>query len=86
VLRLREDDLAIQPAGDEVVLLCLRSSAYFSVNPTGAVLLDRLRTGGASHDELTAALVDEFHVDPAAAALDVDAFVLELAAAGLLAA
>jgi hypothetical protein len=82
-MQLRQDDLAIQHAGDEVVLLCLRSSMYYSVNPSGSVLLDRLGAG-STRSQLIEALADEFDLDAATAAVDVDAFVLELSAAGLL--
>ena len=83
-MHLRPDDLAIQHAGDEVVLLCLRTSTYFSANGSAAVLIEQLRQGDCEVDDLRRSLVDTFDADPDRAAADVDDFLLQLAAAGLL--
>ena len=67
----------------EILALDVPGATYLSTNTTGAVLW-RALVHGASHRELVATLVSEFEVDAAQAAADVDAFVSELAAHGLL--
>jgi Coenzyme PQQ synthesis protein D (PqqD) len=81
--RLREDKLRWLESGEEVVAFDEMGAAYFGLNPAGSTLWRRL-AGGASHEDLVAALVDEFEIDAEHAAADVDAFLQQLDAAELL--
>lgn len=81
--RVRANGLAWQQVGDESVVLDLQSSVYFSGNPSGTSLWQRL-VEGATTDQLVAALTDEFEVGPEQARGDVLDFLEELRAAGLL--
>jgi hypothetical protein len=66
------------------MVLDLESSRYVTVNGSGALLYELLQTGERGRDELVRALLDEFDVDEAQAAQDVDAFIAQLEDAGLL--
>lgn len=80
--RLRQEDLAWSDVADEVVLLDLRSSRYFSAKGSGAVLMGFL-VAGASTEELVAGLLDHYDVDRAAAEVDVQEFLADLQSRGL---
>lgn len=75
--RLRQDDLAWSDVADEVVLLDLRTSTYFSAKGSGAVLMDLL-VAGASADELVTGLLNNYDVDETAARADVQEFLADL--------
>jgi hypothetical protein len=65
------------------VVLDVTTKTYFTLNVTGDVLwraLERI----ASRDELVAALREEFEVDPATAARDVEGWLGELCRARLI--
>ena len=68
---------------DEVVVLDVQQSAYFSVNPTGAALWPLLEKG-ATRDALIEAVLAEFDVDHGTAEQDVDRFLEDLGRRGLL--
>lgn len=76
-LRLREDEVVWQDVDDDLVVLDLRSSTYFKVNGTGALLWDLLREPTTRQD-LVAALVSRYGIDEGRAASDVDAFIQSL--------
>lgn len=59
------------------------SKAYFELNRSGEVAWKALE-GGASGDDVAAALCREFEVDEGTARADADALIAELAAAQLL--
>jgi Coenzyme PQQ synthesis protein D (PqqD) len=84
-LTLRKDDLHWREVDDEIVALEGRGSIYLAANSAGG-LVWRLLARGATKDELAAALVEAYGIDPAAAAEDADRFVGQMRAAGLLAA
>jgi hypothetical protein len=71
--RLRAVDLTWRVLDDEVVVLDLRTSSYFSVNGTGKVLWDLL-VEGASEEQLVTALVDRFEISEDIARVDAGAF------------
>ena len=83
VVRLNADRATWRKVEDELVVLDLESSAYLSINGTGAVLWARLEQGATKKD-LTDALIAEFEVDNATATRDVEAFVADLDRRGLL--
>ena len=81
--RRRGGEVIWRPVDGRVVGLDLRSSQYFSLNPSGTVLWEVLERD-AGPDELAEALVDRFGVTRAVADADVDAFLVELRGLGLL--
>ena len=82
-LRLRSDRLHWLETDGEVVALDERSLVYLNANPTGAALWQILAQG-ATCEELVRGLVAEFDVDEVTAAVDVDRFLADLDARGLL--
>lgn len=68
-----EADLAWRETGGEIVVLDLRGSVYFGLNPTAARLWTLLARG-ATRDELVLRLVDDQRIDAARAGADVDEF------------
>ena len=82
-LRLRADRLHWLETDGEVVALDEQSLVYLNANPTGAVLWQTLAKG-ATREELIRGLVAEFEVNEATAAVDVDRFLADLDARGLL--
>jgi Coenzyme PQQ synthesis protein D (PqqD) len=72
-IKLREEGIFWRRIDEEVVVLDTEQSTYFSLNSTASFIWDRLQTGttlGAVID----GVVDEFGVDRAVAAADVDDF------------
>jgi hypothetical protein len=84
-LRLRTDDLSWREIDDEVIAVDVGTSTYLGTNKTGALLWRRLGAGGATRSELVGLLVETYGIDADRARADVDAFVDDLAALGLLA-
>lgn len=82
-LRLRQDGVACSDLGDEIVILDLRSSTYFSARGTGAVLVTALQSG-ASVDTLVGDLRAAYDVTEDVAREDVVEFVADLERRGLL--
>jgi len=77
VLTVEADRLAWRETGTEIVVLDLRDSVYYGLNPTGARLWTLL-AGGATREDLVARLVLEQRVDDARAEVDVDEFLAVL--------
>jgi Coenzyme PQQ synthesis protein D (PqqD) len=69
--------------GDEVVALDNRAVNYVSTNGAGGRLWKAL-VEGATRDALVQQLVDAYGIDGQRAGQDVDVFLADLAAAGLL--
>ena len=82
-MRLRADDLTWQELDGEIVLLDLQGSAYFQLNGSATLLWRRL-VDGCARPDLEAALIEHYDVDARQAAVDVDAFLADLQAHGLL--
>jgi hypothetical protein len=80
---LRTDDLQWREIDGEIVALEARGSTYLAANGSGGVLW-RMLARGATRDELAAALVEVYGIDPEGAAADADRFVEQVRAAGLL--
>ena len=68
---------------DQVVVLDMARSEYFSVNPSGGVMWEVL-VSGATMEQLVAALTARFDVDVPTARQDASAFVSSLQELGLL--
>lgn len=82
-IRLRTNELKWREIESEVVAVDVRTSTYLSANSSGAILWRRL-VEGATREDLAAELVASFGIDVEQARADVEAFVGELAAQGLL--
>lgn len=70
---------------DEIVVMNLESGDFFSLTGTARAIWQQLDRH-QDRDRLVAAIADEFGADPAMVGADVDAFLVQLADAGLLAA
>ena len=77
-LRLKTDALAWRHVDGEVIAVDLQSSTYLSAVGSGALLWQALAVG-ATRDILVDLLTDEFGIERDRAAVDVDAFVADLA-------
>ena len=81
--RLRETNLHWRSIGDELVALDLDSETYLQGNSTAGIVWEMLRQG-ATQEEMANRLVAEYGIDFEHALGDVDIFLRELRAAGLL--
>jgi hypothetical protein len=82
-LRLRQADLHWREIDGEVIALEAQRSTYVAANGSGTVLW-RALAGGATREALADELVRQYGIDGERAAADVDAFVAQLRAQGLL--
>jgi hypothetical protein len=76
-VRLRADGVSWQALDDEVVILDLDSSIYFTARGTAATLL-RLLESDTTEQKLVAGLLEEYDVDVATATADVKSFLATL--------
>jgi hypothetical protein len=83
MMQLRQGDLTWQIAGDDVVVLDLAGSVYLKLNGSGRVLWEHLAEP-TTERRLVTALVDAYGIDESLAETDVDAFLVDLRARGLL--
>jgi hypothetical protein len=82
-LKLRSSELTWLEIQGELIALDESASTYLSANDSGLVLWQAL-AGGTSRHELVSLLLERFDVDETEAGADVDAFVADLHARGLL--
>lgn len=82
IVKLRPDAVEWRLVDDEVVALDLTRSTYLGINPSGAAIWPLL-ADGATFEAMGARLVERFGIGPEQAAADVDAFVADLRARGL---
>jgi hypothetical protein len=85
VLRLRAANLTWREIDGELVALEAESSRYLTANPAGT-LLWRLLSGGATREQLVEALCATYGIDRERSEADVDAYLADVRAQGLLAA
>ena len=83
ILKLRPAALEWRPIEGEVVAVDLRSSVYFGINRTGAIIWPEL-AAGATREALVNRLADACEIDAGQAGREVDEFVAELAKLDLL--
>lgn len=83
-LRLRQTDLHWREIDHEVIALEAQSSTYLAANPAGSLLWHGL-VAGATRDSLAEALTDAYGIERERALADVDRFVSQVSAQGLLA-
>ncbi len=79
----RQREVIWRAVDDRVVGLDLRTSRYFSLNNSAAVLWAQLE-GDVGVDELAELLVDRYGIERATAHRDVEAFLDEMRSTGLL--
>jgi len=84
VLKLREDAIAWREVDGETLLLDLATSKYLSINPSATVLW-RLLAEGTTREALVTALDAEYRIGAEQASEDVDAFLEDCLARGLVA-
>jgi len=82
-MKLRGDDITWREIDGDLVVLDLRSSTYLTTNASGTLLMRQL-TEERSLPQLVQALVDAFDIPEQRAQQDVEAFLDELGASGLL--
>jgi hypothetical protein len=82
-MKLRVDDMTWREIDGDLVILDLRSSTYLTANASATVLMRQL-TEECSLPQLVQALVDAFDIPDHRAQQDVQAFLDELGASGLL--
>ena len=82
-LRLRSDALQWRAIDGEIVALDAATTEYLAVNHSGAILWQQL-AAGTSRAQLVHALMGAFELDEKTAKLDVDRFLAELRAQGVL--
>jgi hypothetical protein len=82
-LKLRAEGLKWRQMEEEVVALDVESSTYVSANASGTLLWEALAEG-TTRDALVDRLVEKFGIDRDQAGADVDEFVADLRARGLL--
>jgi hypothetical protein len=83
ILRLRPGTVEWRPIEGEVVAVDLRSSVYFGVNRTGAIIWPELASG-VTREALVARLVQACEIGSEQAGAEVDEFLGALAALDLL--
>lgn len=82
-MQLRKQDLTWNVAGEDLVILDLEGSVYLKLNGSGRLLWELL-SEPRDVDSLESALVAEYGIDRERAKTDVDAFLTDLRARGLL--
>lgn len=75
--RLRSEELVWSKVGDDVVILELASSTYFTVRGSGTAIIEKL-VDGATKEALVDDLTSRFEVDHETAKADVERFLKEL--------
>lgn len=82
-LKLRRDRLEWSAVDDDIVALDIDTEKYLGINPSGRVLWQALARG-ATLEELTGLLVDQYRIATSDAQRDVARFLSELDGRGLL--
>ena len=83
-MRLRRDGVSWQRLDDGAVLLDLTTATYFTVNETGADIVDALAADEAGAEDLERLLLAAYDVTPERARDDVAAMLAELGRRGLI--
>lgn len=79
----RADDAAWRMVDGEMIVVSASRGSILALNPTAALVWERA-DGTVSVDDLARGLAEEYEIDPAAAAADIDEFLDELRGEGLL--
>ncbi|HKY49570.1 MAG TPA: PqqD family protein [Acidimicrobiia bacterium] len=82
-MKLRSDDLVWQKVDADIVVLDLRTSIYFRINGSGAVLWEQLATE-ATNTDLENSLVARYGISAEKATSDVIAFLADARDRGFL--
>ena len=74
-------DVVYQRVGEELVLVHLKTNQIYALNETGARFWE-LVCEGRSRPEIESQMLEEFDVEPAALAGEIDALLVELESVG----
>lgn len=83
-MKLRDEGLAWRRLGEQIMVLDVQTSTYFSVGGAGSVLFEALHERSQDEAGLVATLLSTYDVDEATATRDVSDFVSRLRDADLL--
>lgn len=75
-------DVVARAVGDEMILLDLETGTYFTLNAIGAIVWRGLETS-VSFEAMATAIVENYEVDAVTALSDIDEYVAQLIAEGL---
>ena len=75
-------DVVARTVGDEMILLDLETGTYFTLNSIGAIIWRGLETS-VSFETMATAIVEQYEVDAVTALADIDEYVEQLIAEGL---
>jgi len=79
----RVDTAMARTVGEDLVILNPQTGEYYGLNDVGSLIWDRLENE-CTRDELVAAVVADYDVEPGEASTDVDELVEQLRAAELI--
>jgi hypothetical protein len=71
-------DLAWRVIDDEVVILKIKTTTYYSLDSVGSFIWRRIEAGAKTRDEVAEALTGEFDVDRETAARDLEELFADL--------
>ncbi len=71
-------DLAWRVIDGEVVILKIKTTTYYSLDPVGSFVWTRLQSGPRTRDEICDDVVGEFEVERATARADLDELFADL--------
>jgi Coenzyme PQQ synthesis protein D (PqqD) len=84
-MRVRRTGIAVQKIGDETIVLDLESSRYLTIKGVGVGIFEQLADGtDHSLDDLVDSIVAEYEIAGDIARSDVERFLGDVRAAGLL--
>lgn len=82
-IELVTDDVVARRVGEEYFLLTTGDATLHNIRESGVYIFEALEKG-AGYDEILDGLVEEFDVERARAAADLDAFLRELEEKGII--
>lgn len=71
-------DLAWRVIDDEVVILKIRTTTYYSLDPVGAFIWRRMEETSKTRDELVAAVLDHYDAEQETVVKDLDELLVDL--------
>jgi hypothetical protein len=78
------DSIISSQLGDEAVILDHEKGEYFGVNSVASYIWEKIQEGGHSVEAIQAAVEEEFEVDTETAGTDLQAFLDQLLADGII--
>lgn len=71
-------DLAWRVIDGEVVILKVKTTTYYSLDPVGSFIWSRMKEGPQTRQEMLGAVLAEFEVEQSQAAADLDELISDL--------